>query len=994
MTIMSEKARSKSVTAETAIRAQFSSVSLSGAVSAQFVSGSDKKLCAGVSGLPFSTPVISALLQADAMYAFFEACFSKGRSVLILYINGETAAFTADSGDGQGVVSAAALSSAESGCIKKILADSLTWGGTLDASGGLTCDLASPAPGPHYYTNLLIGNRIDFDRPLQSTPKSAVDRLGGGSFRSHADTQVLATRWDYLPEENGFPANRQFYLVENGKQIFYSGSAVQEGVLQASCTHEQNRTVITYKLDSGLTVRRTIFILPQEEGLPLAAEAQMIEIVNNTGKARDLRIVYTGMFGTSECHALREDVIFTTVVSQSEVFYSEKREIQALSFNPNPKWTKGNIRYCTMMVHQGREVIFPDQFCVKYGEFVGSGTLAHPANLARLSNNHSRKGPGFFAMSAPFSVPSHDKITVDHYTCLSSDAVNTDFREDETVKTELAALINRFKDPEALTEALKTVTAFANIYASYMQISHEDKDFEAYVNNNLPFQVFYQTFVSRSLDWTQKGYREIGFREIQDVFASMYYFAGMGQIEFVKKLIREWAGNVALDGFANHNFYWTGKEPGWWSDDALWLLQALDRYVSLTGDYGFLHEELPVAGTDSLKRSLLGTIKAIITYSNRISVGRHGLPLIDRADWNDCLRVDPDCVSGPEKIVNYKKQLHAAGKEYGEIPFASEYSESVMNGFLLKVAMDAGVSLFRGCGDEIYAKELETAAAALKTSLTKDAWKDDYFARVLFNRSDNPMLSYLGAADDGLAVEDGARGTYFLNSFSWSVMSGCADETQIAVMLDTIDKNLRTPFGFRLCTSVDYLKIAPKIDVALYFAGDRENGGIFKHANMMAAAAMFKAAKTVVSCSLAERLTETAYWIIDCILPYRTLQNPFMVCGNPRLCTQYNNSETGENIGPTLSGTSTWLLLCLFMGFGVEFTSESLIIDPILRGKDTGEDITVNTGKAVYHIVVTKPEGFRRTREGVAVCCDGQPVPGVQVPVFEDGMTHEVLVSL
>jgi hypothetical protein len=990
MNFTSERARGTGITAESILRAQFSSVSFSGAVSAQFIAASHRNIAAGVTGLPFSTPVISQLLQSEDLYSFFESYFLADRSVLFSYGSGEIAAYSTDSNG----VSPAALSEAESQSIYKMISDSLLWGGKLNSEGELYCDLASPAPGPHYYTNLLIGNRICFDRPLQSTPKSAVDRMGGGSFRSHADTQVLATRWDYLPEENGFPANRQFYLLENGKQFFYSGSAVQEGVISASCVHSQNRTVISYILDSGLTVRRTIFILPQEDGLPLAAEAQLIEIGNDSDVKRDLRIVYTGMFGTSECHALREDVIFTTVVSQSEVFFGEKDEIAAVSFNPNPKWTKGNIRWCTLMVHQGDEVVFPDQFCAKYSEFVGSGTLAHPQNPARLSNRHTRKGPGFFALSAPFTVAAHGKISADHFTCLSSDAVDPGFTEDETVKHELSALISRYRHPSALADVLESVKGYAKKYASYMQISHEDKNFEAYVNNNLPFQVFYQTFVSRSLDWTQKGYREIGFREIQDVFASMYYFAGMGQAEFVKKLIREWAGNVALDGYANHNFYWTGKEPGWWSDDSLWLLQALDRYVSLTGDYAFLREELPVAGLSGEKRSLLKTIRSIITYSNRISIGRHGLPLIDRADWNDCLRVDPDCQSGPAKIENYRKQLETAGKEYGEIPFASEYSESVMNGFLLKVAMDSAVRMFRACGDAAGADELLAAASDLKAGLAQNAWKDDYFARVLFNRTAKLELTYLGAMGDGLEIEAGAKGTYFLNSFSWAVLSDCATEKQIGTMLNTIDQNLRTPYGFRLCTGVDYPQIAPKIDVALYFAGDRENGGIFKHANMMAAAAMFKAAKTVEDGALAERLTETAYWVIDCILPYRTLQNPYEVCGNPRLCTQYNNSQTGENIGPTLSGTSTWLLLCLFMGFGVEFTSDALIIEPILRSADTGEDITVNTGKAVYHITVSKPKGFKRTKDGVTVVCDGQPVSGVRVPVFSDGKTHDVQVSL
>ena len=216
------------------------------------------------------------------------------------------------------------------------------------------------------------------------------------------------------------------------------------------------------------------------------------------------------------------------------------------------------------MVHQGRDVVFPDQFCAKYSEFVGSGTLARPEKLVRLSNRQTRKGPGFFALSTPFSVPAHGKIAADQFACLTSDVVNPDFQEDETLKSELAALVKSFKNPDALPKALQTVKDFAKSYASYMKISHEDKNFEAYVNNNLPFQVFYQTFVSRSLDWTQKGYREIGFREIKDIFASMYYLAGMGQIDFVKKLLREWAGNVYMDGLANHNFYWTGKEPGWW----------------------------------------------------------------------------------------------------------------------------------------------------------------------------------------------------------------------------------------------------------------------------------------------------------------------------------------------------------------------------------------------------------------------------------------------
>ncbi|HOO60852.1 MAG TPA: glycosyl transferase [Bacillota bacterium] len=984
----SERARGVKKPAEAVLGERFGKELTEGALSAQYISLMGDGIVFGVSGLPFASPIVASALSAEPIACMIDKKSKEGASVLLRATGDTVKLYSAKDGKVSEESDAAVVATA-----KELISFVSKWGGKLNEGGELICDPASPAPGPHYYTNLLIGNRIGFDRPLQSTPKSAIDRLGGGCFRSHADTQVLATRWDYLPEQNGFPANRQFYLVENGKQIFYSGAAVQDSVSDVVTKHSQNRTIIEYTCKDGLTIRRTIFILPQEDKLPIAAEAQMIEIENKGAKDRDLRIVYTGMFGTSEVHALREDVIFTTVVAQSEVFYGDQHEIRAISFNPNPKWTKGNIRYNTMLVHEGDRVIFPDQFCAKYSEFVGAGTLEHPQFVATLSNKHSRKGPGFFALSTAFTAKVGAKVSVDDFTCLSSNAVNPEFKDDITVVNELEALINRFMDAKALPGCLDNVISFTKEYSSYLQIKHDNKDFEAYVNNNLPFQVFYQTFVSRSLDWTQKGYREIGFREIQDIFASMYYFAGMGQIDFVKKLLREWAGNIFRDGYANHNFYWTGKEPGWWSDDALWLLQALDRFISLTGDYDFLKEELPIAGEDA-KRSLLDTIKAVFNYSNNISVGKHGIPLIDRADWNDCLRVDPDCIGGAEKMTKYREQIAASGKKEGETAFDSEYSESVMNGCLLKVAVDAAVKMFRNTGDEAYASYLETLSSDMKKGINDNAWKNDYYARVLFNRSNKPNLHYLGAGGDGLEVEDGAKGTYFLNSFSWAVLADCAPESQIATMLDSIDKNLRTPYGYRVCTGVDYPQIAPKIDVALYYPGDRENGGIFKHANMMAAAAMLKAAKKVGDIALAERLTKTAYWVIDCILPYRTLMSPFTVCGNPRLCTQYNNSDTGENIGPTLSGTSTWLLLCLFLGFGVEFTSEALIVEPLLRPEDANEELMVKSGKASYHILVSKKAGFARTNEGVKVTCDGQALSDTRVPIFEDGKTHEIQVSI
>ncbi len=980
------KARGQKITPAAALGAQMGKT-LTPYASCVFARGDRFDVAAGVDGIPFYTPVIGSLISNGLLRPLYERAFTEGLSVLAEFDagTGNAALFTGKDGSRTPL----ALSGDEQAELCRMISDSLSWGGSLDEEGRHICDLKSPSPGPNYYTNMLIGNRIGCERPLQSTPKSVVDRLGQGSFRSHADTQVLATRWDYRPEQNGNPVNRQFYLVENGSVIFFSGTPEGANIRSARCIHAPNHSIIEYETLCGLFIRRTIFILPQYEGLPLATEAHQVEVVNRGANARSLRVVAMGMFGTPATHALVTDVIYSTVICQSHVMYDEEGNIAAVSYDYNPPWEKGNVRFHSTVVREGGKTRYPDSFCFKYDELIGSGTLREPQYAATLPNRHTRKGPGFFAVSTPFTLPAGGCASIENFTGLVSDVVEEEYDETLTTRRQVAALLARYQEKDALKASLDEITSFTRDYASYLTLKSGERDLDSYCNRNLPFQVYYQTFVSRSFDQTQKGFREIGFREIQDIFASMYYFVGMGRGDYVRELLREWASNVFGMGYANHNFYWKGKEPGIYSDDSLWLFQAVGRYVDLTGDVAFLDEELPMA--DGGKRRLWETLGAIITYSAKISVGRHGFPLLDAADWNDCLHLDPDCLNGPQKEEAYAKQLKKSGGQYGD-PFDSNLSESIMNAFLLKVAIDIAARFATQRADKNESKKYLALGEDLSARLQRDTWKGDFFARVTFNRGE---LSYLGAKGDGLAIEEGAEGTYFLNSFTWSVLANVASDTQIATMLDTIDRHLRTPYGFRLCTGVDYPRIAPRVAVALYFPGDRENGGVFKHANTMAAAAMLKAANTVTDTALAKRLTDTAYWIMDVIYPFKTLQSPFVTCGNPRFCTQYNNYESGENVGPTLSGTSTWLLLSLMSALGVEYRADGLVLRPLLRSGQTTLSYSLKTGDTLYEVSVTKKEqDFARLEKASSIILDGTPLPDGVIPLLRDGKRHSVEISL
>lgn len=939
-----------------------------------------------VAGLPFKAPAVIALLRDKSSLEYITRQISGGGSILIKAGSGNSFPRVFKKTDG---VEEIRVPEAVARIISDTLSEVGKWAGVLNAEGEHVMDLRTPAPGPHFGVNLLLGNRTEYPSPLQTTPKSVVDRLGGGSFRAHAAVQVLATRWDMRQEENGFPANRQFYLTEGVNQVFYSASVDDGRVLAAVCEHSQNVTRIKYKTECGLDITRTIFLLPQGEGLPPAVEVQRVEVANRGEAARELRLVYTGMFGTASPHALQEDVLYSNIIMQGGILRNEAGAIMAVTPDYYPRNAAEDIRFHSTLLKQGEKTVFPVEFSTNYNEFTGNGSLEQPQGLFRLTNSLGRKGPGFFALALPLRLGPGEDCIVDNFTGLVSHKLEPS-ADSAALLGEIKNLIIKYSRAGEVENALKRVEAFHNRYSGFIEVKTRDKAFNAYFNKNLPFQVLYQTFASRSFCQTQKGHREIGFREIQDLYASMYYFVGMGKSGLVKGLLLEWCARVFEFGYAYHNFFWQGKEPGMWSDDALWFVQGVCRYMNLTGDTSLLEVQCPVAGADGGRgRTVYETIKAIIRYSGEISVGRHGFPLLDIADWNDCLKLDPDYIDGAEKERRYREQLNAGGKP-GE-PLDSEYSESVMNAFLLKVAIDGFSPFVKERGDPEYAEKLDELSLKLCNGLREHAWKGDFFARVLFNRYGKGGYSYLGAKGDGLSADAGIDGTYFLNSFSWSILSSTATESQIETMLEVVEKHLKTPCGLKLVTPAELGKIAGDTATEHYFPGDRENGAVFKHASMMAVAAMLKAAKEVRGAGLAARLGRLAYWMLDLALPFRTMSNPYVLCGNPRFCTQYNNSETGENIGPMLSGTATWLNLALLSTFGLEWSGQRLVLDPILREEDTSVELSLNTGKASFNLTVRKPEGFYRLLDGKAeIALDGVGLPSNRIALSEDGLTHRL----
>ena len=133
--------------------------------------------------------------------------------------------------------------------------------------------------------------------------------------------------------------------------------------------------------------------------------------------------------------------------------------------------------------------------------------------------------------------------------------------------------------------------------------------------------------------------------------------------------------------------------------------------------------------------------------------------------------------------------------------------------------------------------------------------------------------------------------------------------------------------------------------------------------------------------------------MIDRTLPYTAMDDPFRLKGNPRFCTQYNNSETGENIGPMLSGTASWLTLAVYEFLGLSGKAGAIPAQPVLRPGQTATGYTLRWADTLLKVQIESDGTRFRAGEGTAYLLDGVPVSGA-APRPMDGGTHHLTIRL
>lgn len=324
-------------------------------------------------------------------------------------------------------------------------------------------------------------------------------------------------------------------------------------------------------------------------------------------------------------------------------------------------------------------------------------------------------------------------------------------------------IIERYEQDGIVERELSELREYWHSHINNLQVNTPDPDFNSMVNVWNAYNCFITFIWSRAASFQYCGLRNgYGYRDtVQDIQGIIHLAPELARerIEFMLSAQVTNGAGLPLVKYTHK----AGQEntpddpeyvketghPSYRADDALWLFPTVDKYIGESGDTAFLDKVISYAdnggsGTvyDHLKRAVMFSMN---------NLGAHGMPAGLHADWNDCLRLGKN---GESTFVAF--QLIYAIKilrRYSELKNDAEYI-----GYLDKTTADLD-KILEGC------------------------WNEDRYIR--------------GYTETGTAIgqRTDPEASMWLNPQSWAVISGYADEQRGKTALDSVERELNTPYG-------------------------------------------------------------------------------------------------------------------------------------------------------------------------------------------------------
>jgi cellobiose phosphorylase len=515
-------------------------------------------------------------------------------------------------------------------------------------------------------------------------------------------------------------------------------------------------------------------------------------------------------------------------------------------------------------------------------------------------------------------------------------------------------LIAKFSKPEQVDAAMKALADHWSKLLSNYSIESGDEKLNRTVNIWNPYQCMVTFNMSRSASYFETGIgRGMGFRDSnQDL---------LGFVHLVPERARERIIDIAStqfpDGSAYHQYQPLTKRGNndvgsGFNDDPLWLIFGVAAYIRETGDYAILDEQVPYDNDPKTATSLFEHLKRSFNHVLN-NLGPHGLPLIGRADWNDCLNLN--CFSETPD-----ESFQTTGNRVGRT------AESVfIAGMFVGVAPDyAYLAEKKGFADE--AKKARAESAKMTDVVLKDGWDGEWFLRA---------YDFFGKK---VGSKENKEAQIFIEPQGFCVMAGIGVEGgQAKKALDSVKERLDTKYGIVL-NNPPYTEYHVELgEISSYPPGYKENAGIFCHNNPWVIIA-----ETVIG--RGDRAFE--YWkkIAPAYLEEQSEVHRLEPYVYAQMIAGKDAVRHGEAKNSWLTGTAAWNFVAIaHYLLGVRPDFDGLRVHPCLGGEVGKFTVTRKCRGAEYRIHV------KNSGKGGApkLTVDGKPVTGDLVPYAKAGAT-------
>lgn len=484
-------------------------------------------------------------------------------------------------------------------------------------------------------------------------------------------------------------------------------------------------------------------------------------------------------------------------------------------------------------------------------------------------------------------------------------------------------------------------------------IQSEDEKFNRQINLWNQYQCMVTFNMSRSASYFESGIgRGMGFRDCsQDLLGFVHLIP-----ERAKERILDIAATQLPDGSAYHQYQPLTKRGNadagnGFNDDPLWLIYAVDAYLKETGDFAALDIPVDFNSDPSLAAPLREHLRRSFHYTADRR-GPHGLPLIGRADWNDCLNLN--CYSEEPGESFQTVANHDTG-----------IAESVFIAGMFIGAADSYAELFSRVGDETEAAYARAEKEKMVEAVEKYGWDGEWFLRAY------------DANGDKVGSDECAEGKIFIEPQGMCVMAGVGTDNGMAQKaLDSVRKYLLFEYGVVLNWPAYQSYHLNLGEISSYPPGYKENGSVFCHNNPW-----IVIAETVLGhgdrAFDVYRRTAPAY-ITDQKL-HRT---------EPYVYSQtVNGMESfmpGEARNSWLTGTAAYNFIAAAQAMlGVKPQFEGLMLDPCLPAHM--KTVTVHRVFRGRDFDITIHNSGGGEKRKVSVVVDGKPLQGQTIPVTDDG---------